>query len=113
MDILKRDGRKAKYDKDKINQALTRCFLSIDENIDEESQKLIDKIVTSIDSIITKTNKDLTVEEIQDLIEKKLMSSNRKDVARAFITYRNERTRIREHKTVLIKNVPMSILQNK
>lgn len=101
--VTKRDGRKVKFDSVKIKNALEQSFLSVDHEITEESRVLIDKIVNSV--VSNKGNDDCSVEELQDLLEKKLMASSRKDVARAYITYRNERTQAREHKTVLIKNV--------
>ena len=101
--ITKRDGRQVKFDPEKIKKALDNCFIAVDGEITDKDQELIQKIVDSI--VASKADKDCTVEEIQDLIENKLMASSRKDVARAFIIYRNERTKIREHKTVLIKNV--------
>jgi ribonucleoside-triphosphate reductase len=52
-----------------------------------------------------KNNCSFTVEEIQDLVEKGLMSTKRKDVARAYITYRNERTLERERNSALIQAV--------
>ena len=101
--VTKRDGRRTPFDPSKIKKALEQAFMSVDNNLTEDSKVLIDKIVNSIES--TKGNSECSVEELQDILEKKLMASSRKDVARAFITYRNERTKIREHKTVLIKNV--------
>ena len=49
--------------------------------------------------------KDISVEEIQDIVEEKLMASKRKDVAKAFILYRDKRTKIREQNMSLMKMV--------
>ena len=105
MDVIKRDGRTAVFDESKIRNAVLRSFKAIDNQITREDQDIIDKIVDSVSQTILKDNKDWSVEEIQDLVEKRLMSSKRKDVARAYITYRNERTRTREAKTDFMKIV--------
>ena len=47
----------------------------------------------------------MNVEDIQDIIETMLMDSKRKDVARAFVIYRNDRTRVREQNTNLMKSI--------
>ena len=52
----------------------------------------------------------MPVEEIQNLIENKLMQSSRKDVAKAYILYRNERTKTRERNSSLIKSVSEKLM---
>lgn len=54
----------------------------------------------------------MTVEEIQDQVEEKLMASNRKDVARKYIIYRNNRTTIREKNTQLMKDISEKLNAN-
>ena len=52
----------------------------------------------------------MPVEDIQDIIESKLMQSSRKDVAKAYILYRNERTKTREKNSQLIKSVSEKLM---
>lgn len=47
----------------------------------------------------------MSIEEIQDLVERGLMSTKRKDVAKAYITYRQERTKAREANGTYVKNI--------
>ena len=47
----------------------------------------------------------MSIEEIQDLVENGLMSTKRKDVAKAYITYRQERTRERNKNSSYVKNI--------
>ena len=90
--IKKRDGRIVEFNKNKIVSAILKAFEQVDGGI---STYAIEK-ANNIASFIEKENKDiLTVEEIQDLVENGLMSTKRKDVARAYIRYRQERTRVR------------------
>ena len=94
--VTKRDGRIVNFDKTKIINAIEKAMKRTKKGIDNS---IAEKIANSIEKI----NKDLSVEEIQDLVEKKLMTTSRKDVAKEYITYRNERTRIREQDKALYK----------
>lgn len=101
VQVLKRDGRKVDFDKNKIKTAVLKAFIDVDG---EETQYAKDK-ARDIANYIESINKDMSVENIQDLVEEKLMSSNRKDVARSYIIYRNDRSRIREQNSNVIKKV--------
>lgn len=103
MKIVKRDGRKVSFNKDKIVKAILKAFEGVDGEITPYAENKAKEIADFIEQKID--NNKITVEEIQDDIEKKLMASNRKDVAKAYILYRDERTRERERKSTLIKNV--------
>lgn len=102
MQVIKRDGRVVDFDKDRIVSAITKAYLEIDKQLTNESALTIDNIANYISNI---KRKMLTVEEIQDIVEKKLMSSSRKDVAKKYIIYRNERTKVRERNSNLIQSV--------
>lgn len=95
--VTKRDGRIVEFDKYKIIKAMENAFLEIDGKLTEESLDKICNIATSIES----KHKDLNVEEIQDLIEEKLMASNRKDVAKVYVRFRYKRELIRDAQTNL------------
>ena len=99
--VTKRDGRIVQFDKNKIIQALEKAFVNIDGELTEDDINKINAISTSIEN----ENKDLNVEDIQDIIEKKLMSSNRKDVAKSYILYRNNRTLERNKRSKLNKTI--------
>lgn len=104
--VIKRDGRKVDYNEAKIKWAITQAFLDTDGEITETDNEKINSIVEAIGKI----NKDMNVEEIQDLVEKKLMSSDRKDVAKRYILYRDERTRLRDRNSKLRKTFKEKIL---
>lgn len=93
MLVTKRDGRKVKFDEHKIINAITASFRSVDGEVTQEATDKAQEIARSI----ADKNKDYSVEEIQDIVEQKLMASKRKDVAKAYILYRNERTNAREN----------------
>lgn len=102
MKVVKRDGRKAIFEKDKISNAILKAFQEVDGEVTQYARDKARDITTYIEESATDC---ITVEEIQDIIEKKLMASNRKDVAKCFILYRNNRTKIREKKTKVMMDV--------
>lgn len=106
LTVIKRDGRKAKFDKDKIKIAVLKAFVDVDG---EETAYAKDK-ARDISNYIESLDNDMSVEEIQDIVEEKLMASNRKDIARAYIIYRNNRTKIRERNTQLMKDVSEKLM---
>ena len=101
--IVKRDGRKEKFNPEKIAQAITKAFIEVDGQRTPLANAIIQGIVDEITN--SKTHETISVEEIQDIIENKLMQSCRKDVAKAYILYRNERTKIRERNGRLVQAV--------
>ena len=78
--VIKRDGREVPFDKNKIENAILKAMKSVNNCNTELAQKIAKEIENSTNNI--------TVEEIQDKVEKKLMASNCKDVARAYVRYR-------------------------
>lgn len=84
MLVTKRNGRKVEFDREKIYQAILKAFTSLYKEPDEKAYACANKIANEVEAM----NKDLTVEEIQDIVEKKLMASSYKDVAKLYINYR-------------------------
>ena len=84
MLVKKRDGRLVEFDKSKIEKAIMKAFVEVYTNAEAEMYDCANKIATDIE----KTEKDFDVEEIQDLVEKKLMATKYKDVAKEYINYR-------------------------
>lgn len=97
MTIYKRDGRKADFSKDKIKIAVLKAFADVDGEETAYAKEKAREIANYIESL----DKDLNVESIQNIVEEKLMSSNRKDVARAYVRFRYKRELVREARTNL------------
>ena len=97
MQVIKRDGRVVEFDSTKVFNAIIKAMTSVNNCNTALAQKITDEI--------SRANCDLNVETIQDMIENKLMASNCKDVAKAFIIYRNDRTRERERNSSIIRKV--------
>ena len=87
--VIKRDGSTVPFDKGKIVTAIEKAMADTDAGVDKE---LAEKIANRIQML--NTNK--SVEEIQDLVESSLMCSSRKDVARAYIIYRDAHAKRRD-----------------
>ena len=104
--IKKRDGRVVEFNKNKIVNAILKAFQQIDGDI---SNYALDKANNIANFIENETDQILTVEEIQDLVENGLMSTKRKDVARAYIKYRQERSREREWNTKMMDKVAIKL----
>lgn len=90
--VLKRDGETEVFDKDKVFNAIRSAFEDIDGSLSSYGEEKCKSISDYIESeVINRANDEtgiLSVEEIQDLIENKLCSSKRKDVASSYIRYR-------------------------
>lgn len=99
IQIIKRDGLKVDFDSSKIIKAILAAFKEVDGKVTEYAIKKANNIASYITTHAIAYNTSLTVEEIQDMVEKGLMSCKRKDVARAYISYRDKRTRIRGNVT--------------
>ncbi|MBS7347448.1 MAG: anaerobic ribonucleoside triphosphate reductase [Muribaculaceae bacterium] len=91
--VIKRDGRVAGYNEEKIKAAIRKAMLTTEMGEDEA---LIQRIT---DRIGMTGNNQMTVEEIQDRVEIELMKSSRKDVAKRYIAYRDQRSIARRAKT--------------
>ncbi len=97
--IKKRDGRIVEFNRNKIVNAILKAFEQVDGEVNDYA---IEK-ANNIANFIAKEQKHmLDVEEVQDLVENGLMSTRRKDVARAYIRYRQERERIRKWNTQMM-----------
>ena len=105
MNVIKRDGRKVEFDKSKIRDSVKKAFEEVDGEITQHAQEKSAEIARYVENL----GKDFDVEEIQDIVENKLMASNRKDVARAYIIYRSTRSRIRERNSAWMKAIKEKI----
>ena len=110
MYIIKRDGRKEKFNKQKIMNAAKKAFIAVDGTLTKAGVKKIRRIGSEIEKVATKTQYPLSVEQIQDMVEELLMETDRKDVAKAYIVYRSERSAERSRKTNLMKSVEEKIM---
>ncbi len=91
--VVKRDGRIVGYNEEKVKAAIRKAMLQTEKGEDES---LIMRIV---DRITARGRENMEVEQIQDMVEDELMKSSRKEVARKYIAYRDQRRIARNAKT--------------
>jgi len=91
--VIKRDGRVVGFNEEKITAAIRKAMLHTEKG---EDSSLIKRIV---DYISCRGNEQMTVEQIQDMVEIELMKSPRKEVAKKYIAYRDQRSIARKAKT--------------
>ncbi len=102
--VLKRDGRVVGFNEQKIQAAIRKAMIHTQKGEDEQ---LIQRIATHI---AIKGKDQMSVEDIQDAVENELMKSSRKDVAKVYIAYRDQRSIARKAKT---HDIFMSIVNAK
>ena len=90
--IVKRDGREVPFEKEKVREAIRKAFFAVDGEISSYAEE---KAFTISSYIAGLEDETLSVEQVQDLVENGLMATRRKDVAKAYIRYRDERSRVR------------------
>lgn len=99
LKVLKRDGSKEQFHRDKIYQAIMGACEDLDKNGEHETSvakrisREIERELEGFDSV--------PIQKIEDRVEEKLMASHMKDVARQYIVYRASKASIRMRKTAL------------
>ena len=94
--IIKRDGRRVQFNSKKIQDAVCKAFMAVDGTITEYAQEKAKNIADYIQGYMEGIPNELTIDEIQSLVEHGLMATKRKDVATAYIEYRHDRDQIRK-----------------
>ena len=95
MQIIKRDGRIVEYDRSKIVTAIQKANAEVEEN-QRASAEEIDAI---LDYIEAKHRTRILVEDVQDIIERKLMQQGHFELAKKYIIYRYSRALVRKANT--------------
>lgn len=105
MQVKKRDGQIVRFNQSKIMDAISKANKSVEkkERANTNERKEIIKYIKSLKL------SEISVEEIQDIIEQKLMELNKFELAKKYILYREERTKIRNRNSQLIKDVAKKI----
>ncbi|MCR1898726.1 anaerobic ribonucleoside triphosphate reductase [Irregularibacter muris] len=107
-EIKKRDGRVIFFNKDKITRAIFRAAESVAHNQGSHlDYDIAERLADEVTGYLSKKyiGKMPTVEEIQDVVEKVLIESGHAMTAKAYILYRNERNRIRDQNTRIMKTI--------
>ena len=89
--IIKRDGRHTNFNPIKIKNAVLKAFDEVDGEITDYAIEKANNIANYIEGYMEGIPNELTIDDIQRLVEKGLMSTKRSDVATAYIEYRHDR----------------------
>ena len=95
MKVIKRDGRSVDYDREKIVIAIEKANQEVPKK-DRATKEEIDTIIEYIEEL---GKKRILVEDIQDIIEQKLMEIEKYDLAKKYIVYRYTRALVRKQNT--------------
>ena len=98
MKIIKRNGSEVDFDITKIIVAVTKANDVVPEN-ERMTPMQIQRIAQSVELACQKVNRAMSVEEIQDLVEKQIMAHGAFEVAKQYITYRYTRSLVRKSNT--------------
>lgn len=98
-EVIKRDGSVVSFDKERIVRAITLTFNQKKKPVNSE---LISKIASQIENLDVKR---LSVEEIQDLVVKKLMASSEKDIALSYQEFRTIKNELRKKEQAIYKKI--------
>ena len=103
--VIKRNGSVVNFDKSKIEVAITKAFLAVhtsaaaaSSSVQQKVNKLSDNVHDTFSSRMP-SGGTIHIEEIQDQVELALMRSEELKVARAYVLYRAERTKIRQEES--------------
>lgn len=95
--VIKRDGTKVKFEKAKIGKAILKAYNEVYSDTSDINTELANDICSDVCGKL-KTMLEISVENIQDIVETTLMDYDR-NVAKAYITYRYKRSLVRQSNT--------------
>lgn len=99
--VVKRDGEVAEFNLSKINEAITKAFIATEKQYNND---IIDLIALRVTADFQPKIKDslVSVEDIQDSVEKMLEQTGYTEVAKAYILYRKQREKVRNMKATIL-----------
>jgi ribonucleoside-triphosphate reductase len=100
--VIKRNGTKVPFEKEKIAAAINKAFIEVDGTLYENDTAA--DIAADIEKRLA-ANTEISIEQIQDLVEEYLMRSDRLDVAKAYIKYRYKRQVARQASDTFMKAI--------
>ena len=102
MTIIKRNGKTEQLSKKKISDSLTKANNSVNDD-ERLTQKQIKRISDSVVEFCENLEEPIDIDVLEDVIEQKIMASGAYEVAKKYITYRYEKERIRQNKSLTEK----------
>lgn len=103
--VIKRNGQKVEFEKNKIREAVKKAWIEVKNGINNKGNSICDYVADEIETEYRELKEEISVEEIQNRVEDLLMDSGEKQVARAYIRYRYKRELVREPNEELYKMI--------
>ncbi|URZ17969.1 anaerobic ribonucleoside triphosphate reductase [Clostridium felsineum] len=101
LNVVKRDGRQVVFDSNKIFNAIKGAADEIGYDIKQSDiLELTQKVIERVENVKIK---EISVEEVQNVVEEVLLENGNREIGMAYCTYRKERTKVREIKSDLMK----------
>ena len=110
--VIKRNGSVVDFDRSKIEVAITKAFLAVHTSAAAASSSVQQKVVQLSQNVYDTFSSRMPsggtihIEEIQDQVELALMRSEELKVARAYVLYRAERTKLRQEESIISQEEP-------
>jgi len=108
VSIIKRDGRTQEFHESKITDAIFKCLLAVGDADRQRAMELTLEVMKKMKQVYNEDN--FTVENVQDIVETVLIEQGLAKAAKAYILYRDNRSRLREARSEMM-NAVSEILQ--
>ena len=102
INVIKRDGKVVAFSSDKIKRAISNAATRIGEMSEQDIDRITEIVVNKCDRL---PGDSVSVEQIQDLVEDTLLKSKFNRTAKSYILFRDMRTRNRDNKSKLLKDI--------
>ena len=102
INVIKRDGKVVTFSSDKIKKAISNAAGRIGEMSEQDIDRITEIVVNKCDRL---PGDSVSVEQIQDLVEDTLLKSKFNRTAKSYILFRDMRTRNRDNKSKLLKDI--------
>lgn len=106
IQVIKRDGKVVAFNSDKIRKAIESANKKINELTTADIDRITEIVVNKCERF---TSDQISVEQIQDLVEDTLLKSKFNKTAKSYILYRDMRTRNRDNKSKLLRDIAKKI----
>ena len=109
--VIKRDGQIVDFDSEKITSAIEKASKATQEIDSATARKLTKNVIKIVNEFVKQKQSNLeapTIEEIQDVVEKVLLSSDYKQTAKAYILYREQHSKMRD----FVKNASIDMVDD-
>ncbi len=110
--VKKREGQVVQFDQSRITEAIQKAMEATGEGSDRDAERVSDSVVKSLGKKFS-SDRVLGIEEIQDVVEEELMAADFSQTAKAYILYREERSKFREAKRTIPEYVHDFAMESK